>query len=92
MIDAVSSVASAAAKAAPARTDTNFADALGTMGADMAASINNAEVVSARGLTGDASVRQVAEAVMDAERSLQTAVAMRDKVVAAWLDISRMAI
>ena len=45
-----------------------------------------------RALQGKASVQQVVEAVMSAERQLQTAIAVRDKVVAAYLEISRMAI
>lgn len=41
---------------------------------------------------GQASVQQVVEAVMSAEQSLQTALAVRDKVVAAYQEISRMQI
>jgi flagellar hook-basal body complex protein FliE len=37
-------------------------------------------------------IQDVVEAVMSAERSLQTALALRDKSVAAWQEISRMAI
>ena len=40
--------------------------------------------------TGKASVQQVVEAVMSAEQTLQGAIAIRDKVVAAYLEISRM--
>ncbi len=35
---------------------------------------------------------QVVESVMDAQRSLQSVLAIRDKLVSAWQDISRMAI
>ena len=41
---------------------------------------------------GQASVQQVVEAVMSAEQTLQGAIAIRDKVVAAYLEISRMQI
>jgi flagellar hook-basal body complex protein FliE len=37
-------------------------------------------------------MRQVAEAVMTAEQSLTAAVAIRDKIVAAYMEISRMQI
>jgi len=37
-------------------------------------------------------VRQVTDAVMEAERNLQAAVAIRDKIVTAYLDMTRMAI
>jgi flagellar hook-basal body complex protein FliE len=47
---------------------------------------------SIAGIQGKASTQQVVEAVMSAEQSLQTAVAIRDKVVAAYLELSRMAI
>jgi flagellar hook-basal body complex protein FliE len=37
-------------------------------------------------------MRSVVDAVMSAEQSLQAAVAIRDKIVTAYLEISRMAI
>ena len=43
-------------------------------------------------IQGKVSVQKVVEAVMSAERTLQTAVAVRDKVVAAYQEVSRMAI
>ena len=42
-------------------------------------------------MQGKASVQQVVEAVMSAEQTLQSAIAIRDKVVAAYLELSRMA-
>ena len=50
------------------------------------------ESSSVAGIQGRASVQQVVEAVMSAEQTLQGAVAIRDKVVAAYLEISRMQI
>ncbi len=44
------------------------------------------------GIQGTATVQQVVEAVMSAEQTLQGAVAIRDKVVAAYLELSRMQI
>ena len=35
---------------------------------------------------------KVVESVMDAQRSLQSVLAIRDKLVSAWQDISRMSI
>ena len=43
-------------------------------------------------LKGKADTREVVDAVMSAEQALQTAVAIRDKIVSAYLEISRMAI
>ena len=56
------------------------------------ATLRNAEALSIAGVRGQASVQQVVDAVMTAEQSLQTAIAVRDKVVSAYLEISRMAI
>lgn len=65
-----------------------MADVVGNARNSLAA----AETVSVQGIQGGASTQAVVEAVMDAERTLQTAVALRDKVVTAYLEISRMAI
>lgn len=51
-----------------------------------------AEAVAARGLLDAAGPREVAEAVMQAERSFNAAIAVRDKIVSSFLEISRMAI
>jgi flagellar hook-basal body complex protein FliE len=45
-----------------------------------------------KSMTGDVPTRDVVNAVMDAEQSLQTAIAIRDKIVQAYLEISRMPI
>ena len=88
MIDPVSSAAAAATSTGGVRPTAAVAEALGSFASDLAA----AETVAARGLGGEASAREVAEAVMQAERSLQAAVAVRDKIVSSFLEISRMAI
>ena len=48
--------------------------------------------MSIEALQGKADTREVVDAVMSAEQSLQTAVAIRDKIVTAYLEVSRMAI
>lgn len=61
----------------------------------LAASVNSvkgAESASIAGMQGEMDVRQVTDAVMEAERNLQAAVAIRDKIVTAYLDMTRMAI
>lgn len=60
------------------------ADAIGTMKAGEAASISS--------IQGKVSAQRVVEAVMSAERTLQMTVAVRDKVVQAYQEVSRMAI
>ena len=60
------------------------ADAIGALKAGEAASISS--------IQGKVSAQRVVEAVMTAERTLQMAVAVRDKVVQAYQEVSRMAI
>jgi flagellar hook-basal body complex protein FliE len=60
------------------------ADAIGSMKAGEAASISS--------IHGKVSAQRVVEAMMSAERTLQMAVAVRDKVVQAYQEVSRMAI
>ncbi len=69
-----------------------FADMVSNISNDAVGSIRSAESLSLRALQGDASPREVVDAVMSAERSLQTAIAIRDKIVTAYLEISRMSI
>jgi flagellar hook-basal body complex protein FliE len=77
--------------AAPA-PEVDFAALLGQVAADAAGTVRNAEALSIAGIRGQASVQQVVEAVMSAEQTLQGALAIRDKAVAAYLELSRMSI
>lgn len=70
----------------------DFTSMLSRMAADTVDTLKGAEAVSVAGIKDKASVQQVVESVMAAEQSLQTAIAVRDKVVSAYLEISRMAI
>jgi flagellar hook-basal body complex protein FliE len=69
-----------------------FSDFLVNAGQTLKTKLDAAEIVSVQSLNGGFDPRAVADAVMSAERTLQTAVVIRDKLVAAYLDISRMAI
>ncbi len=85
--------AAAAPVAAPkAGEPTSFAAALGDMATNTIGSLQQAEQVSLMALQGDADTRTVVDAVMSAEQSMQAAIAIRDKIVTAYLEISRMAI
>jgi flagellar hook-basal body complex protein FliE len=70
----------------------DFAAMLGGLAADASSALKNAEATSLAGIRGQASVQQVVEAVMSAEQTLQGAIAIRDKVVSAYLELSRMSI
>lgn len=50
------------------------------------------EATATAGIQGQASVQSVVQSVMEAEQTLQVGIAVRDKVVEAYLEISRMAI
>ncbi|MBL8582287.1 MAG: flagellar hook-basal body complex protein FliE [Rhizobiaceae bacterium] len=55
-------------------------------------SLSTAEQASVQAMQGQTDTRTVVDAVMNAEQSLQAAIAIRDKIVAAYLEVSRMAI
>lgn len=54
--------------------------------------LKRAEATSISGIHGDAPAQEVVETVLHAEQSLQTAVAIRDKLVSAYQTLSQMAI
>ena len=84
----------AAGGAAPAaKTDFNeFSEVLSRIAIDAVDTVKSAEATSIQGVNDKASTQAVVEAVMSAERTLQTAVAIRDKAVSAYMELSRMAI
>ncbi|MBZ6078563.1 flagellar hook-basal body complex protein FliE [Microvirga puerhi] len=85
----------AAQKIAPGPTvsqHVDFGDIMVQVAANAAQTLRAGESAAIAGVQGKASVQQVVEAVMSAEQALQTAIAIRDKVVAAYQEISRMAI
>ncbi|MDO6962560.1 flagellar hook-basal body complex protein FliE [Rhizobium alvei] len=70
----------------------SFASYIGDLSSKFVDNIKQAETKSIDGMLGKASVREVVESVMAADQTLQTAMAFRDKVVAAYLDIVKMQI
>jgi flagellar hook-basal body complex protein FliE len=87
-------VAQGTAPAAPAAAtgQPSFDNVLSQLAGSVSGKLQNAEAVSMQSMTGDVPTRDVVNAVMDAEQSLQTAIAIRDKIVQAYLEISRMPI
>lgn len=71
---------------------TDFSQVLARVSADAVDTIKQGEAMSIAGIEGKASVQQVVESIMSAEQTLQAAVAIRDKVVGAYQQISQMAI
>lgn len=68
----------------------SFNDFVSNIGASFVDNLKAAETKSMDGMLGKASVREVVETVMTADQTLQTAMAFRDKVVSAYLDIVKM--
>ena len=73
-------------------TGMDFASVMGEMATDTMNSLKGAESMSFKAIQGKANTREVVDAVLDAQQSLQTAMALRDKIVSAYLEITKMQI
>ncbi|WP_159946522.1 flagellar hook-basal body complex protein FliE [Rhizobium sp. 18065] len=73
-------------------TGETFLSTLNSMATEAVGNLKQAEQTSFDGITGKANTREVVDAVMSAEQSLQTAIAFRDKIVSAYLEITKMQI
>jgi flagellar hook-basal body complex protein FliE len=102
-IPLISSALSMLTSSDPAASTTSTAKAAATSGNDFGQvmaklssqavdNVKKAETMSVDGIEGKANVQSVVQAVMTAQESLQTALAIRDKTVAAFQEISRMSI
>lgn len=81
-----------ASAAASAASGTSFADMLGQIISAGVQTIQSGEGLAIQGLTGAAPPFKVVEAVMEAQRTLQEGLSIRDKAVSAYQEISRMSI
>ncbi|HEY6631206.1 MAG TPA: flagellar hook-basal body complex protein FliE [Rhizobiaceae bacterium] len=70
----------------------SFATVLSDLATRTVGTLEHAEQMSVQGLQGQADTREIVDAVMSAEQALTAAVAIRDKIVSAYMEISRMAI
>ena len=84
--------ATSAAKTATAANGQDFGAMMTKLSKEAVDNVKHAETMSVDGLTGKADVQAVVQSVMSAQESLQTALAIRDKAVAAFQEVSRMAI
>ena len=82
----------AAAAAQGTGTQMSFAQVMGDMASEMTNSLKLGETKAFEAIQGKATTRDVVDAVMSAEQTLQTAIAIRDKVVTAYLEVARMQI
>jgi len=78
------------APAAPVGTD--FSSVLADLTSSAVNTLKAGESTAISGIQGQVPVQQVVESVMSAEQALQTAIAVRDKLVAAYQQISQMQI
>lgn len=81
---------------APLLAPPTLASPISTAFADMATgavdTLRAAETAASGAMTGEVPTREAVDRVMEAERTLRAAVAVRDKLVSGWLDVSRMQI
>lgn len=76
----------------PARAETGFGDFLDAQAAEAVRTLQHGEAMQAAAMTGKASAQEVVRAVLAAEMTVQTVVAVRDRMVMAYQDIMRMAV
>lgn len=82
----------ASSQAATSPSAADFGAILSDVASSASQAIAGAEKTGVAALQGKASARDVVEKFMHAEQTLQTALAVRDKTVAALQEITRMAI
>ncbi len=73
-------------------TAPEFSSVLQNVIASATATVRQGEAAAIGGIQGTAPVQQVVEQVLEAERTVQVAIAIRDKLVGAYLEITRMQI
>lgn len=79
------------AGSATAPTD-DFAAVLASYARQGIETMRQGEAAAVSGLSGTIPVQEVVGKVMAAEQALQAGIALRDKIVAAYLEVSRMTI
>lgn len=81
-----------AASAAGSSDGESFSDTLKGFVGDAVQSVKQGEAAATSAAAGKASIANVVTAINSAELMLETVVAIRDKVIAAYQDISKTAI
>ena len=88
----IANIGGASSSAAPAAPGTNFSDFLSGAVKDSINSIGQGEKAASQAVSGNANIVDVVNSVNSAELTLDTVVAVRDKVVAAYQAIMSMPI
>ena len=81
-----------ATSATSATAGTSLVDAIGKAFTDSVASVQAGEAAAIQGLQGGMEPYKVVDSIMGAQRTLQSMLAIRDKAVSAYQEVSRMAI
>ncbi len=92
MLDGLANIAGPGLTRPNIAPEATFTAALSAASGQAVETLRNAEGLSLKALQGEADTREVVDAVMNAEQTLQAAIAIRDKIVSSYLEISRMAI
>jgi flagellar hook-basal body complex protein FliE len=90
--EATRSVGPTPAAGAAATPASDFSKVLADMATGTVDALKGGESAAIGGITGTKSVQQVVDAMLNAEQALQTAISVRDKLVSAYQEISRMTI
>ncbi|MGL9621798.1 flagellar hook-basal body complex protein FliE [Bradyrhizobium sp. U531] len=85
-------ISPAATAAVQTTDDVGFESVMKQVTSDAIGTLKAGEAASISAMQGKESTRKVVEALMSAEQALQTAVAVRDKVVQAYQEVVRMSI
>ena len=73
-------------------TQASFGDVLSGMMRNVDETLRSAERLSVGALTGDVPIQKVVETVVAAEQKVQLTTSVRDKIVSAYLELTRMPI
>ncbi len=74
------------------KTGSSFSDILKATARNVVDTVRGGEKASAKAITGEADLADVVQAVTSAELTLQTVVAVRDRMISAYQEIMRMPI
>ena len=85
-------ISPAAPTAIQSTDDVGFESVMKQVTTDAISTLKAGEAASISAMQGKESTRKVVEALMSAEQAMQTAVAVRDKVVQAYQEVVRMSI
>ncbi len=91
-LGSIQSKKTASSAAAAASGSADFSTVLADLVKQTASTIKASEDTAIKGIQGQAPLQDVVRSVMDAQTKLQAAMALRDKAVSAYQDLTRMTI